>query len=55
MSKTKKKRLPLYLIILDGWGIWKEKKGNAILQAKTPVIDNLYKKYPNTFLNNFCH
>lgn len=46
----KKKNLPLFLIILDGWGIWKEEKGNAIAKGDTPVMDNLYKKYPNTLL-----
>ncbi|MBT7553269.1 2,3-bisphosphoglycerate-independent phosphoglycerate mutase, partial [bacterium] len=38
---------PLVLAILDGWGLWKETEGNAIAQAKTPVMDNLYKQYPN--------
>ncbi len=38
---------PLVLVILDGWGLWDEKKGNAIFQAKTPVMDDLYKNYPN--------
>ncbi len=46
----KSKNLPLILIILDGWGIDKPSKGNAICQAKTPVMDSLLKKYPNTLL-----
>ncbi|OGY93718.1 MAG: phosphoglycerate mutase (2,3-diphosphoglycerate-independent) [Candidatus Komeilibacteria bacterium RIFOXYC1_FULL_37_11] len=50
MSNIKKRNLPLFLLILDGWGIWKEKKGNAIALAKTPVINGLYKKYPHTLL-----
>ncbi|MFA6307942.1 MAG: 2,3-bisphosphoglycerate-independent phosphoglycerate mutase [Patescibacteria group bacterium] len=50
MSNIKKTNLPLLLLILDGWGIWNKKKGNAIAKAKTPVIDSLYKKYPNTLL-----
>jgi len=41
---------PVILIILDGWGISKEKKGNAILQAKTPTIDKIEKFYPATSL-----
>ena len=45
------KRMPLVCIILDGWGIWEEKKGNAITLAKTPNIDNVSKKYPMTLLN----
>lgn len=40
-------RLPLVLIILDGWGLSKHEKGNAIALAKTPVIDGLSKKYPH--------
>ncbi len=27
---------PLVLIIMDGWGIRKEKRGNAVLNARTP-------------------
>ena len=38
-------------MILDGWGLWKETEGNAIATAKTPVIDNLYKQYPNIQIN----
>jgi 2,3-bisphosphoglycerate-independent phosphoglycerate mutase len=34
-------------MILDGWGIAKNKKVSAIDQAKTPYIDSLYKKYPH--------
>lgn len=29
------------LIVIDGWGISTEEKGNAILHAKTPVMDGL--------------
>ncbi len=42
--------LPIILIILDGWGIAKPNKGNAITLADTPVIDGLSKKYPYTEL-----
>ncbi len=38
------------LLILDGWGYRKEKRGNAILQAKTPHLDKLWKQYPHTLL-----
>ena len=34
-------------MILDGWGIAKDKKVSAIDQAKTPYIDSLYEKYPH--------
>ncbi len=39
------------LLILDGCGFRKEKKGNAIQLAKTPVLDGLWKKYPHTLLH----
>ncbi len=38
------------LLILDGWGIPEDKNTSAIHHAKTPFIDSLYKKYPNTTL-----
>jgi len=41
---------PLVLIIMDGWGIRKEKKGNAILNAKTPNYNFLMKNYPHSTL-----
>lgn len=43
---------PLCLIILDGWGINRSKKGNAILLAKTPNMDRFYDIYPNTMLKS---
>ena len=42
---------PLLLCILDGVGIKNNKKGNALNIAKTPVLDELTKKYPNSKLN----
>jgi len=52
MKKEKKQSnyLPMILIILDGWGITKPNQGNAVSLAKTPVMDSLVKKYPNTLL-----
>ncbi|MBU1202992.1 2,3-bisphosphoglycerate-independent phosphoglycerate mutase [Patescibacteria group bacterium] len=47
MSNIQKKAKTLALVILDGWGLWGEEKGNAIAQADTPVMAKLYKKYPN--------
>ena len=38
------------LLILDGWGYRKEKRGNAIALAKTPVFDRLWKNNPHTIL-----
>ncbi len=46
----KKNILPLILIILDGWGIAKSGKGNAIASAKTPNIDKFIKEYSYTEL-----
>jgi len=39
------------LIVLDGCGIAKAGKGNAIKKARTPFIDSLMEKYPNTQLD----
>jgi len=41
---------PLILVILDGWGISAEKKGNAIVQAKTPTIEKLNRSWPRFYL-----
>lgn len=37
---------PVVLIVLDGWGIGKSEKGNAIAKANLPTIDKLNKFYP---------
>ena len=36
------------MIILDGFGVGKEDKFNAVKNANTPFIDELFKKYPST-------
>ncbi len=41
------------LVILDGWGLGKPDASNGIYLAKTPFIDGLYKKYPNSKLITF--
>lgn len=41
---------PVVLVVLDGWGISDEKRGNAILLAKTPLYDWLRSKFPNSQL-----
>jgi 2,3-bisphosphoglycerate-independent phosphoglycerate mutase len=38
------------LLVLDGWGIRSSRKDNAIKSAKTPYLDSLIKKWPNTRL-----
>lgn len=41
---------PLLLIILDGWGINPQRKGNAIALANPPFYQHLLATYPNTTL-----
>src|SRR6476469_7854498 len=43
-----KKRGPLALIIIDGWGYSAAREGNAIALAATPFYDELVEKYPST-------
>ncbi|MBS1743191.1 MAG: 2,3-bisphosphoglycerate-independent phosphoglycerate mutase [Bacteroidetes bacterium] len=40
----------IILIIMDGWGLGKEKSSDAIQHANTPFVSSLYSKYPNTTL-----
>ncbi len=49
-TEVEKIKNKVLLIILDGWGINKEKKDNAIAQAYTPNYDRLSEKYPNAVL-----
>src|ERR1700727_1740359 len=42
---------PIVLVVLDGWGISKEKRGNAILAANTPNYNLLLTQFPNTQLS----
>ena len=42
---------PITLIIMDGFGINRETKGNAIAAANTPNIDKYMAEYPNTTIN----
>ena len=37
---------PVVLMILDGYGLNSKTDGNAVAQAKTPVMDSLMKEYP---------
>ncbi|MCD6367591.1 MAG: 2,3-bisphosphoglycerate-independent phosphoglycerate mutase [Candidatus Aenigmarchaeota archaeon] len=43
----------ILLVVLDGWGLRKEKNGNAIKLAKTPNFDFLWKNYPHTTLKTW--
>lgn len=46
-NPTKK---PVVLLILDGLGIRNSKVGNAVIEAKTPVLDSLWTQYPHCLL-----
>lgn len=41
MANNDKVKNRVCLIVIDGWGLSEEKHGNAILNAKTPVMDQL--------------
>ena len=43
----------VFLMILDGWGIGKKDFTDGIYNAKTPFINQLYSKVPNTTLTTF--
>ncbi|MCK9379111.1 MAG: 2,3-bisphosphoglycerate-independent phosphoglycerate mutase [Candidatus Moranbacteria bacterium] len=45
-----REKRPTVLIILDGWGIAPPSDSNAIFLAKTPFLDEIFKKYPFTTL-----
>jgi 2,3-bisphosphoglycerate-independent phosphoglycerate mutase len=42
---------PVTLLVLDGWGISPEKKGNAVLATKTPNYIDLLARFPNSSLD----
>jgi 2,3-bisphosphoglycerate-independent phosphoglycerate mutase len=50
MVDNKKRPRPLALIILDGWGYSEDPKGNAILAARKPNWDRIWKDYPRTLI-----
>jgi len=41
---------PFVIAILDGWGLCKETRGNAIALASTPFMDTLWDNYPHSQL-----
>lgn len=41
---------PVTLLILDGWGVSREKRGNSIAAAKLPNYDYLLENFPNSLL-----
>jgi len=51
MKKVKESaRKPVILVVMDGWGLRKKGRDNAITLAKTPVMDRLLRKYPSAVL-----
>ncbi len=42
---------PVVLIIRDGWGVNEMHDGNAVCDAKTPVIDQIRARYPHCLLD----
>ncbi|MDR2089654.1 MAG: 2,3-bisphosphoglycerate-independent phosphoglycerate mutase [Clostridiales Family XIII bacterium] len=46
----KDKRRPLMLMILDGFGLSDETRGNAIAAARKPHLDGIFRDYPHTSL-----
>ncbi len=40
------RKKPVVLMILDGYGLNKKHEGNAVYEAKTPVMDRLMAEYP---------
>ena len=43
-------KTPVSLVILDGFGIRSQEKGNAIRAANTPNLDHIFNTYPHTTL-----
>src|SRR5579863_10266402 len=41
------------LVIMDGWGLGREKAADAIRNARVPFVSSLYTAYPNTTLVTF--
>src|SRR2546430_8921045 len=38
------------LLIMDGWGLGKQKSSDAIQNARVPFVSSLYNQYPHTTL-----
>ena len=46
MNKT-----PITLVIMDGYGLSADPRGNAVQAASTPVLDRLFREYAHTTLS----
>lgn len=49
-SQKAKARRRILLLILDGWGLREEKRGNLIAEAWTPNFDRLWEHFPHAVL-----
>lgn len=49
-SAREKARRRVVLLILDGWGLREETKGNLIHEARTPHFDKLWSDFPHLLL-----
>ena len=45
-----KARNRVVLVVLDGWGYRREREGNAIELASTPIWHRLWEGFPRTLL-----
>lgn len=54
-SENNKSKYPVFLIILDGFGLAPASRGNAVTLARTPFFDYLFKNYPWTPLGASGH
>jgi 2,3-bisphosphoglycerate-independent phosphoglycerate mutase len=50
MTKTRGARIPVVLIVLDGWGFRPGRDGNAIELGQTPTWHRLWSRAPHTLL-----
>lgn len=46
-----KRKKPIVLCILDGWGVNEKQEHNAIAKAKTPFFDHIMENYPNALID----
>jgi 2,3-bisphosphoglycerate-independent phosphoglycerate mutase len=42
---------PIILTIMDGYGLRKQTRGNCVIKANKPNIDNFFNTYPHTTIN----
>ena len=53
LEKNLKRVGPIVLCILDGFGLNKKSRGNAVWLAKTPTLDHLRNNFPSSTLTTF--